>query len=106
MQLNTISFTRPDGINVLYKARMVNAFDTNENFLITESEGIESDKEIKLFYWLDKKRWTINELSFFALNNELCMRIFDESKVEITSYGVCSSQFSRVFGFNFGINFN
>lgn len=101
----TISFTRSDGVDVTYKVALNNPTDLNENFLVLKGEGISKQKEMELFYWLDNKRWTINELQYFALNNELCMKIFDKSNAELASYGVCAIN-NRVFGFTFGYNFN
>lgn len=100
-----IVFTRSDGIYVNFKVNLNNPSDLDENFLVLTTEKINKPMEIRLFYWLDKKRWTINELQFFALNNSLCMTIYDKAGTELTSYGMCPSD-TRVFNKIFGINFN
>lgn len=100
-----ILFTRPDGINVNLKVNLNNPSDLDENFLVLSVEGINSPIESKLFYWINRKRWTLNEFVFFALNNQLCLKVADKSDVELVSYGNCSIQ-TRVFNYIFGINFN
>ena len=100
-----ISFTRPDGVNVNLKVNLNTHSDLDENFPVLSIDGIDRPAEFKLFYWIDKKRWTLNEFIFFALNNNLCMKVSDKDFNELGSYGNCSIQ-TRVFNFIFGINFN
>jgi hypothetical protein len=100
-----ITFFRSDGIMIDLIVSMIDPFDVNENFLVLKTENITSPKEIRLFYWIDRKRWTLNEFIFFALNNDLCLKISDKNNNEITSYGNCTVS-NRIFGFAFGINFN
>lgn len=105
LELKTITFTRSDGVNVSLLVDLKSATNLNEDFLVLSIYNINTPVEIKLFYWLDKKRWTLNELRFFALNNNLCMKIFDKTNTSLASYGICGNQLG-IFDKQFGINFN
>lgn len=106
VQYKTILFTRADGIEVAVKVNMQDPFNLNENFLVLNVSKINSSKESKLFYWIDAKRWTLNEFVFFALNNKLCMQIYDKQGIEITSYGICTVAVNRIFNQMFNFIFN
>jgi len=100
-----ILFTRSDGISVNYIVLLNDPTDLNENFLVLGSEGIDTSVEINMFGWIDNKRWTLNEWTYFALNNQLCMKISDKNHVELASYGMCGST-TRIHGFAYGTNYN
>jgi hypothetical protein len=102
----TISFLRLDGIDVDVKVNLIDPFNLNENFLVLNVNKINSTKETKLFYWIGNKRWTLNEFIFFALNNNLCMKIKNKQNVELTSYGICDVEVNRVFNNIFDFKFN
>lgn len=101
-----ISFSRGDGIFVSLKVIFNNPFNINENFLVLTKEDINSSIELNLFNWIQTQRYTINELSFFALNNNLSMSVKDKDLSEITSYGSVTAGVNRIFANTFGINFN
>jgi hypothetical protein len=101
----TISFTRADGVDIGLKVDLKNPFDLEENFLVLSAAKFRNNKESNLFYWITIQRWTLNELIFFALNNNLCIRITDKQNNEITTYGVCGTD-RRVFNHIFGNTFN
>lgn len=100
-----IVFSRYDGIDVSVIADLKNPFDLDESFLVLDIDGIDTPKEINLFYWIDLKRWTLNEFQYFALNNTMCIQIYDKQENEITSYGYCANSV-RVHDLIFGINFD
>lgn len=100
-----ILFTRSDGVNVNFIVSLTNPSDLNENFLVLSIEKIETPEEVRLFYWINKKRWTLNEFIFFALNHDLCIKVMDKTNNILASYGNCGS-LSRVFGYPFGTIFN
>jgi hypothetical protein len=102
----TILFTRSDGTYATVLVNLDDPFDLNENFLVLQIENVNTPKELRLFSWINNKRWTLNEFNFFALNNDLCLRVLDKTNNVIVSYGNCGSLVQRVFGFPFGINFN
>lgn len=101
----TILFTRSDNVRVSCIVSLINPANLNENFLVLKIEDIDTPEEIRLFYWINQKRWTLNEFSFFALNNNLCLKVLDKLDNELASFGACGIV-NRVFGFAFGINFN
>ena len=101
-----LSFERSDGIFVNLIIEMNNPSDLNENFLVLKKQFVTNFKEIDLFYWIDGKRFTLNELKFFSLNNGLCLKIKDKTNTTtLASYGDCAA-LNRVFGQAWGINFN
>lgn len=98
-------FTRPDGVNVTVKSNLYDPNNLEEPFLVFDVQNINNQAEYDLFYWLNKTKWTLNELTYFATNNSLCMKIMDKDFSFIASYGVCPVE-NRVFKPFFGINFN
>lgn len=100
-----ISFTRSDGVDVVLSANLNDPTDLNEDFLVLDVRGIDTPIERDLFYWIDRKRWTLNEIQYFALNNTLCVRIYDKANTELASYGICSN-ISRIHDSVFDINFD
>lgn len=64
-----------DSIHVEYKSTLVDKNDDNENFRVSYPKGIDSFLTTQLFYWFDKKKWTLNEMKFFAKNNNLTLKI-------------------------------
>lgn len=106
VQYKTILFTRDDGIEVAVRVNLNDPYNLNEDFLVLAVSKISNQKESKLFYWMDVKRWTLNEFIYFALNNRLCLRIYDKQDNEITSYGICTVTVNRVFNRMFNFTFN
>jgi hypothetical protein len=100
-----VLFTRSDGVNVTVKVNLNNPSDLNEDFLVLNVENINSPIESDLFYWINKKRFTLNEFKYFALNNNLCMKVIDKADTVLASFGSCDTV-TRVFNHVFGINFN
>lgn len=80
-----------NNILVEYKATLKDAENVSENFVISHPSKLDSYIEKQLFYHLDKKKWTLNELIFFADNNRLCLVIFDSNGDEVARYGECGS---------------
>jgi hypothetical protein len=100
-----ILFTRSDGIYVNYIVLLNDPTNLDEDFLVLDSEDIDTSVEIDMFGWIDNKRWTLNEWIYFALNNQLCMKISDKNDVELASYGMCGG-ITRIHGFAYGNNYN
>lgn len=101
-----LSFTRPDAIDVSILVNLNNEFNVNENFLILAKYNISTVKEIELFSWINQQRYTLNEFNFFALNNDLCLKVLDKQNNVLNTLGVCGVGAGRIFGFEFGLNFN
>lgn len=94
--LKTLIFSDGDSVNVICKCTLQNYSDMEENFIITDIRGINGHPDIKLFYWLLKGLpYTLTELEFFAINNNLCIFILDPVGGFLTSYGVCGVDHGR-----------
>ena len=78
-------------ILVDYKCSLKDYNDLNENFKISDPIDLSSYLEIKLFHFLDRKFWTLNEMIFFAKNNNICLVVLDENNRELKRYGECSN---------------
>lgn len=104
--MNLITFSRLNtDINVKYKAELKNEGDLNEQFSLSLIPGTtDSYLEKKLFYHFDKKRWTLNELIFFAMNNNLCIVIRGEEGDFKVNYGVCGGMPIDLGDFNDDFN--
>lgn len=88
--MNTIRFSRSlNDIIVEYKATIKNVADQDENFTINHPSKINSYIERQLFYHFDRKKWTLNEMIFFAKNNNLCLIIINTQDLKVAQYGVC-----------------
>lgn len=98
--MKTIKFQRIlNNILVEYKSTIRDVENANENFIVSHPSKINSYIEKQLFYHIDRKKWTLNELIFFANNNKLCITIIDNEGVELVSYGECAG-----IGCSFKIN--
>lgn len=91
--LKQLVFTREDNINVSYKITLQNVNNLEENFNITDLRQLDTPQEIRLFYWLYRGGvWTLNELIFFAINNDLCINIYDHANNLVKQYGkICGT---------------
>lgn len=88
--MRTLRFTRAkNNIFVEYQSTIVNPVNLNENYRVSRPSGIDSYIENQLFYHFDRKKWTLNEMIFFANNNQLCLTIFDDDMNQLIQYGVC-----------------
>lgn len=88
--MRTLRFSRVlNNIFVEYKSTIVNANNLDENFRVSYPSNVNSYIENQLFYHFDRKKWTLNEMIFFANNNQLCLTIFNDNMVQIAQYGVC-----------------
>lgn len=86
-------------IEVTCVCTLKDAFNTDENFLVSKINGIEDRKDIRMFYWLSKGLpYTLNELIFFAFNNDLCLYILDQNGSFINAYGYCGIAFGDFNG--------
>lgn len=95
--MKTLQFTRTsNNIVVNYQCNLQVVADLNENFVISRPSNIDSYLEKQLFYHLDRKKWTLNELIFFAKNNNLCLKIFDQQDNLLISYGACAQNDSCI----------
>lgn len=74
-----ILFTRNDGINVSYICWLKDINNTDEQFDISNAIGCDSYLENTLFYHFDNKKWTLNEMIFFARNNSMNLEIYSET---------------------------
>lgn len=102
-----LSFTREDAVFVSLKVIMVDPFNLNENFQVLTKDNMNTVKEIELFNWINQQRYTINEFNFFALNNNLCLKVLDKENNVLNSFGVCgTADTNRYFALEFGLNFN
>lgn len=89
--MKTIKFQRTlNDILVEYKSTIRDVENVNENFIVSHPSKINSYIEKQLFYHFDRKKWTLNEMIFFAKNNMLCITILDSLGVEIVRYGECA----------------
>lgn len=98
--LKTIRFFRlvkDDNIHSLntifvdYKCSLKDPNNVDENFKISDPINLSSYLETKLFHFLDRKFWTLNELIFFAKNNQICLIVLDENNRELKRYGECTN---------------
>lgn len=88
--MNTIRFSRSlSDIVVEYKATIKNVNDQDENFTINHPSKVNSYIERQLFYHFDRKKWTLNEMIFFANNNQLCLAIYNAQGLQLIQYGIC-----------------
>lgn len=88
--MKTIEFVREDGsINVRYQSTLIDAGDLHENFSISYPKNVNTHLKNKLFYHFDAKRWTLNEMIFFAKNNRMCIFIYNEFNQVVADYGNC-----------------
>lgn len=92
--MKILRFTRVENdIFVEYDSTLRNANNTDENFRVNQPTNIDSYLENKLFYHFDRKKWTLNEIIFFANNNRLCLSILEQG-VEIKRYAACGDCFN------------
>lgn len=97
-----LTFSNGGTITVRCTSTLEDQTDLDENFIIKGTSGINGHAEISLFYWLVKRlNYTLNELIFFAINNELCLYINDEDDTFLVRYGAC---IGGVGDFNFDFN--
>lgn len=89
VEYRKILFTRSDGVSVTVKVNLIDYTNLAENFLVLDIDQLHSSVESDLFYWINKKRWTLNEFIFFTLNNSLCMKIKEKDDTILASYGSC-----------------
>lgn len=101
-----LSFTRADAVDVSILVNLNNEFNVNENFLVILKDNINTVKEILLFDWINLQRYTLVEFNFFALNNDLCLKVLDKQNNVLNTLGVCGVGTGRIFGFEFGTEFN
>lgn len=83
--MKSIVFTRQDNIEVEFSTFLKNVEDLGENFLIKEKK-VRTYLEQILFHAFDLKRWTLNELLFFAKNNKMIVLIYNEDNILIKRY--------------------
>lgn len=86
-----VSSVSVSNIAVDYKSTLTNHNDLEENFKISDPINLDTYLESKLFHFLDRKQWTLNELIFFAKNNNICLVIYDDQERELVKYGECSN---------------
>jgi len=91
METTTLRFSRvANNISVDYKATLTDENDVDENFRVGAPSNINSYLETQIFYFFDRKKWTLNEMIFFANNNNLCLTIYDKQGEVVKQYGACS----------------
>lgn len=95
-----IVFTRQDAIEVWYNTTLQDVNNIGENFTIADVRKIDTYLEQKLFHSFDKKIWTLSELIFFAINNEMCLTIYDTQLNIVKKYGYCINQTCNTFKIN------
>lgn len=89
MRIVTFSRLNSD-IDVRYKAELQDEENLEEQFSLSLIPGTtDSYLEKKLFYHFDQKKWTLNEMIFFAMNNNLCIVIRESTGEYVVNYGVC-----------------
>lgn len=68
-----------DKILVVYEISISDIDNLSELFLIKSKIKKPSQKvELDLFHFFDNKRWTLNEIIFFAINNDFVLHVIDE----------------------------
>lgn len=92
----TLRFTRSNqqlvaAISVSYNSSLQDPNNLDENFHLSLPIGLDTYLERKLFYSFDAKKWTLNELIFFARNNNLCLSLLKDN-VAIRRYGAGKKQ--------------
>lgn len=87
--MKLIVFTRQDNIEVKFKTSLRNVENLSENFMIS-NVNLNTYLEQNLFYCFDKKNWTLNEMIFFAINNRMWIRIYDEANTLLKTFD-CTS---------------
>lgn len=78
-------------ILVSYNSSLQDENNLNENFHISSPIGLDTYLERKMFYFFDNKKWTLNELTFFARNNNLCLTLLRGSLI-VKKYGKCAKE--------------
>lgn len=78
-------------ISVSYNSSLQDKDNLDENFHLSLPIGLNTYLERKLFYSFDAKKWTLNELVFFAKNNNLCLSLVKDNVV-IKRYGACRKE--------------
>jgi hypothetical protein len=81
-----LSFLNNGVIQATYYIIMDDVENKDENFLILQSENVNTKYKIKLFGWINTKRFTLNEFIFFALNNNLTIQIADKDSNILKTY--------------------
>lgn len=81
-----------DNIDVTYVSTLRDANNLDENFTVHKTVGLDNPKELQLFYWITKGfRWTLNEMIFFAICNDMCLQVRDESGNLLNAFGTCGN---------------
>ena len=103
--MKVVRFTRStDNIRVEYNSTLQNVENVDENFTVSFPNLIDSFLENQLFYHFDRKKWTLNEMIFFANNNRLCIEIL-ENNILLRSYGMCATVLPGDFNNDFNDDF-
>ena len=80
-----IQFNRTDDVEVKFTTSLRDPENLDENFIISKIE-LNTYLEQNLFYSFDKKNWTLNEMLFFATNNLMLVRFYNESNTLLKTY--------------------
>lgn len=90
--MHYIKFTRAlNDIRVEYQSTLIDPNNLDENFIISAPKGSVSYITNQLFYFFDRKKWTLNEMIFFANNNQFCVTIANSNKLDILQYAACAN---------------
>ena len=93
------NYSAANNIFVEYKTSLQDPNNLDENFRISDPIYLSSYIESKLFHFLDRKYWTLNELIFFCKNNNICAEI-REGDNTVVRYGKCDDSVCTGFKVN------
>jgi len=95
-------------IGVKYKATLKDPANLNEQFFIDRAIDLDTYREMSLFYyWTQGIPWTLNEMIFFCINNELCLGIYnDDESALLQTYGICGPDNFGAFSSGFSNGFS
>jgi hypothetical protein len=73
-----LSFLNNGAVQATFYIIMNDVNNQDENFLVLQSDKLDTKYKIKLFGWINTKRFTLNEFIYFAQNNNLTIQIADK----------------------------
>jgi hypothetical protein len=88
----TIQVTNTSGFFVKFKVLLDDATNLNHDFIVADVRDLNTIDEMRIFYkTFNQRSWNLNEFIFLAVNNSLCVSIFDDQQNFIVSYGTCTA---------------
>jgi hypothetical protein len=81
-----LSFLNNGAVQATFYIIMNDVNNQDENFLVLQSDKLDTKYKIKLFGWINTKRFTLNEFIYFAQNNNLTIQIADKDRTILKNY--------------------